>query len=115
MATPSLRRRLACALVALSLLAVGAPASAVQTPHAVVVTDDPADWTPDVLDGQVDAVLQMGTKIIVGGDFTQVRRHGTTQTFTRNNIFAFDMNTGIHRSELRAAAHRHGRGARPWA
>ena len=91
----SFRRRFAYALIALTFVAVMTPASAVQTQHAVVVTDDPADWTPDILDGQVNAVLQMGTKVIVGGQFTQVRRHGFAQIFTRNNIFAFDMNTGI--------------------
>ena len=55
MAAPSFRRRFACALIALSFLAVMTRASAVQTQHSVVVTDDPADWTPNILDGQVNA------------------------------------------------------------
>ena len=37
----------------------------------------------------------MGTKVIVGGTFTQVQAAGSAQTLTRNSIFAFDMNTGV--------------------
>lgn len=71
-----------------------APASAVQTAQSVVVNADPADWTPDILDGEATAVLQLGSKVVVGGTFTQVRRHGFSQVYTRNYLFAFDMDTG---------------------
>ena len=80
----------------LSVLAlIPTPAGAVQTPESVVVNPDPADWTPDILDGQVNAILQMGTKVIVGGTFTQVRRAEHSLISTRNFIFAFDMDTGV--------------------
>ena len=83
-------------LVAISVLAfVPSPAGAVQTPESVVVNPDPADWTPNILDGQVNAILQMGSKVIVGGTFTQVRRAGFSQIFDRNFLFAFDMDTGV--------------------
>ncbi len=86
----------AALLVATSVLAlIPTPAGAVQTPESVVVNPDPADWTPDILDGQVNAILQMGSKVIVGGTFTQVRRHGFSLINTRNFIFAFDMDTGV--------------------
>ena len=73
-----------------------------QSPETVVVNPDPADWTPQILDGQVNAILQMGTKVVVGGTFTQVRRAGFLRVFTRNYLFAFDMETGVDRSQLRA-------------
>jgi hypothetical protein len=76
------------------LLATAIPASAVQTPHASIVSAQPVSWTPNVMDGQVNAILQMGQKVIVGGTFTQVQRAGTSQTLTRNHVFAFDMFSG---------------------
>jgi hypothetical protein len=91
-------RRVPASLVILATIALtgslSLPASAVQVSHSVVVSDDPVNWTPNVLDGRVLAVAQIGSKVIVGGTFTQVQRSGTTQTLQRNRIFAFDMNTG---------------------
>ena len=83
--------------VAMSVLTIipAGPAAAVQSPETVVVNPDPADWTPQILDGQVNAILQMGSKVVVGGTFTQVRRAGFLETFTRNYLFAFDMETGV--------------------
>ena len=60
-----------------------------------MVNPDPADWTPQIQDGEVNTILQMGTKVVVGGTFTQVRRAGFSQLFTRNFMFAFDMDTGV--------------------
>jgi chitodextrinase len=70
-------------------------ATAADTAHPGLVSPDPADWTPQIQDGQVNAVLQMGTKVVVGGTFTTVRRAGTSQDLVRNYIFAFDMHTGV--------------------
>jgi hypothetical protein len=70
-------------------------AGAVQTALPTITNPDPADWTPNVLDGQVNAILQVGTKVIIGGTFTQVQRAGFSQIYTRNYLFAFDMYTGV--------------------
>ncbi|MEO8423500.1 MAG: hypothetical protein ABI595_06250, partial [Actinomycetota bacterium] len=95
-ALPRMASLLTALLVALSVLTfIPTPAGAVQTPQSVVVNPDPADWTPQILDGAVNAILQVGTKVVVGGTFTQVRRAGFSQIFTRNFLFAFDMNTGV--------------------
>jgi chitodextrinase len=77
------------------IVATPAPALAVDTPQSVVVNPDPSDWTPQIQDGEVDAILQVGTKVIVGGTFTQVRKFDTSAILTRNYLFAFDMNTGV--------------------
>lgn len=98
MSTSALRRPGAAVAVAVALAMVPlfAPAAgAVQSAQPVIVNPDPVDWTPMIEDGQVNAVLQVGTKVIVGGTFTTVRRAGTSAMLTRNYLFAFDMETGV--------------------
>jgi hypothetical protein len=86
----------AAAATCLTLALMSTPAAhAVQTAQPVVVGSDPVDWTPMIQDGQVNAILQVGTKVVVGGTFTQVRRANTQAILTRNYLFAFDMNTGV--------------------
>jgi len=86
--------------VASAALAVGtAPALAVNADHGnQVVSANPADFTPQVMNGSVIAITQVGNKIIAAGTFTQVSPSGTfTNTaddVTRNRIFAFDATTG---------------------
>src|SRR4051812_17402298 len=82
-------------LISIAVFATPVPSMASDTPQSSVVSEDPADWTPNILDGQVNAIVQMGTKVVVGGTFTQVRRAGTSVTLTRNYLFAFDMETGV--------------------
>ena len=85
---------LALALGFSGLTALPAQAHGQVTAQGVVVTADPADWTPQIQDGQVNAIVQIGTKVVVGGTFTTVRKANTSLNLTRNFIFAFDMNTG---------------------
>jgi hypothetical protein len=88
------RRLLAGSAVLAALLGLLAgPAAGVNVAHSVVVSADPVGTTPNVLDGQVNAIVQVGGKMIAGGTFTQVRRGGGP-ILTRNNIFAFDPATG---------------------
>lgn len=57
-ALPRMASLLTALLVALSVLTfIPTPAGAVQTPQSVVVNPDPADWTPQILDGAVNAIL----------------------------------------------------------
>jgi hypothetical protein len=60
----------------------------------VVVSDNPVNWTPDVLDGQVNAIVQAGDLMIVGGSFSQVRQAGRSTVLSRRHLFAFDARTG---------------------
>jgi hypothetical protein len=89
------RRRLLAgsAVLAVLLGLLAGPAAAVNVVHSVVVSADPVGTTPNVLDGQVNTIVQVGGKMIAGGNFTQVRRGGGP-ILTRNNIFAFDPATG---------------------
>jgi len=95
---------LALALVA-PLLAV-APASAVQVAQGVIVSPDPADFTPNVLNGRVNAIVQVGNTVVVGGAFDQVAEPGGP-TLTRNNLFAFDATTGAISPDFTTSTSRH--------
>ena len=60
-----------------------------------IVSDDPANFTPHLLDGTAYSIVQVGSQIIVGGSFTSVRdQSGDTTPFTRNHVVAFDATTG---------------------
>lgn len=84
----------------LALLGVGpAPAGAVNASHGDrVVSANPANNTPHVMDGSVNAITQVGNKIIAAGTFTKVSPSSsfstTTDDVVRNRIFAFDATTG---------------------
>ena len=97
------RRRLAAATAASALLVpllATTQAQAVSTQHGdQVVSEFPKLGTPHVMDGSVQAITQVGSKIIVAGTFTKVSPSATfTDTgddLTRNGIFAFDAATGV--------------------
>ncbi|MGN6379616.1 MAG: hypothetical protein ACTHNU_11745 [Gaiellales bacterium] len=72
---------------------VAAPAAGAMPAQSVVVSPTPASWTPQVLDGIVRAVAQVGNEVVVGGTFTQVKNKSGA-TLTRNEIFAFNAQTG---------------------
>ena len=95
-------RRSGTALLVVSLTALGLgspPAGAVNANHGnQVVSADPAGFTPHVMNGSVNAITQIGNKIIAAGTFTTVSPSGTFGStgddVTRNRIFAFDATTG---------------------
>jgi hypothetical protein len=76
------------------LSALPQPASAGQA-QTHLVSDDPANFTPHVLDGEVYAIAQAGNKIILGGTFTRARNNGSSTVLTRNRILAFNRTTGV--------------------
>ena len=75
----------------LLLLGSVLPASqALYAAHDTMVSADPADATPNIVDGKVDAILPMGNRIYVGGSFTQVRNAGESRVIPRSGLFALD-------------------------
>ncbi|MEP7089801.1 MAG: PKD domain-containing protein [Nocardioidaceae bacterium] len=81
-------------------LAVAPPAQAADTGLTApqsgrIVSEAPSTKTPNILDGTVYSIAQVGNLIIVGGQFTQVQNAGSTATLTRKNILAFDATTGV--------------------
>jgi hypothetical protein len=70
-----------------------AAAGAISTAHDKIVSADPVDWTPNIQDGQVNAIVQVGNEIIVGGQFLQAKNIGGN-LLDVSNILAFDATTG---------------------
>ena len=95
-----MRRRIAVA-VAVTALASGlsapltASGAAADIAQSSVVSTNPVDNTPHVKDGTVRAYAVVGSKVVVGGTFTQVQQAGTQKVFDRTGIFAYDKATGV--------------------
>jgi hypothetical protein len=69
------------------------PASAEAHPtHLGLVADQPVNYTPNVLDGHVNAFAQVGNTMIVGGTFSKVEQNGVV--YQRQSLFAFNATTG---------------------
>ncbi|WP_101786369.1 hypothetical protein [Nonomuraea indica] len=78
----------------LARVTLAALLAASPTAHSRVVSADPADTTPHVLDGIVNAIALVGGTVVVGGSFSEVRDSGRTTTLARDNLFAYDLVTG---------------------
>ena len=59
-----------------------------------IVSEEPGKNAPNILDGTVYSIVQVGNTIVVGGEFSQVANFNTSTILTRNNVFAFDATTG---------------------
>ncbi|MEV7231406.1 delta-60 repeat domain-containing protein [Polymorphospora sp. NPDC051019] len=94
-----MRRRLiaAATVLAVSGLAGVLPAVA-DMAHPTVVSDDPVDWTPHILDGTVRAITVVGDTVVVGGDFTAVTDSDRRNPQRRQYLLAFDAGDGTVRS-----------------
>lgn len=86
-------RRLILALTAV-LVAFAGPASAGLRPESGRVHEDPEDWTPHVLDGDVRAITVVGDTVVVGGDFTTVTDASGVDFYERWYLFAFSLSSG---------------------
>lgn len=80
-------------MVALAVVA-GPATAALIAESGQVVSGDPVDWTPHVLDGEVRAMAVVGDTVVVGGDFTGVTDHTGTRYYERWYLFAFELGTG---------------------
>jgi PKD repeat protein len=87
----------AAALVAATGVAVQVagltPAVAATTAHDRLVSSSAANWPPNIQDGFVQAITQVGSLMVVGGTFTTVVPHNGTAV-TRSNLMAYDATTG---------------------
>ncbi|MEU8049982.1 MULTISPECIES: hypothetical protein [Micromonospora] len=94
---PALGRRplavLTAAALTVSGILVAGPAPAAPD-HTTVVGAVPSALTPNIVDGTVFAIHDAGSKVIVGGSFTQVKNRNSDVTIARNYVLAFDKTTG---------------------
>lgn len=83
--------------VMVGLLGLAAMPPAVAVPniaHPGIVNEVPGENTPNVQDGTVFAIARVGTKVVIGGDFTSVMDRDSTTSVSRPYILAFDQVTG---------------------
>src|SRR4029450_2169402 len=104
-----------------SLVFVGIPAAqAVNIAQDKIVNPNPENWTPNVLNGQINSIVQVGNQIYAGGQFTQVQAASGGTIFSRSNLFAFNATTGAIDTtfaptfDAMVKALRVGPGANPW-
>ncbi|WP_446217479.1 malectin domain-containing carbohydrate-binding protein [Micromonospora sp. IBHARD004] len=83
------------AVLGVASLFTASPALAAPPNHDTVVADVPSDQTPNIVDGDVVAIYDAGTKVIAAGSFTQAQNRGSSPTtVTQKYVLAFDKATG---------------------
>ncbi len=85
------------AVGALTVTAVGSGTAMAATAQASIVAAVPMAGTPNINDGQTLGIAQVGTRIVLGGTFTNVSPAGVTdgsQAVPRTEALAFDATTG---------------------
>jgi hypothetical protein len=87
------RRLIAAAVLAMAGLAGVMPAGADLAQPSVVSTN-PVDWTPHILDGTVWAVAVVGDAVVVGGNFTTVTDSSGRTRYARKHLFAYGLRDG---------------------
>ena len=85
---------LTAALAAAVVAVLGLPGVASASTPAALVSATPIASTPNVLDGEVEAIARIGHTVILGGNFTQVQNHGQSAILNRNDLFTYDETTG---------------------
>ena len=70
------------------------PAGAVNAQQGTVVAAAPMAGTPNITDGRVYAITQVGTTTLVGGSFTSATSANGASTYNQKYVLAFDAATG---------------------
>ncbi|MGH3715809.1 MAG: hypothetical protein ACRDT4_20475 [Micromonosporaceae bacterium] len=86
-----------------SVSAATGPGVASAPGHDRLVRTYPGSVTPNIADGRVYAIADLGSKVVVGGTFTQVASKGSSTLLSRRYAFAFDKATGVVDANFRPA------------
>jgi hypothetical protein len=89
-----MRRRLTIAAAVTATAILGAVPAVAGLSQPSVVSANPVNNTPNVLDGTVYAIAVLGNTVVVGGDFTSVEDAAGKTHYHRTNIFTYQMDTG---------------------
>ena len=87
-------RKLLIVILVLPCLALAGVARAEDTPAGQLPSEFPAAGTPHVLDGSVYSIAQVGSTMVLGGDFTTARNDTSNTQLTRLDLLAFNLSTG---------------------
>ncbi|MGI8879698.1 MAG: PKD domain-containing protein [Jatrophihabitans sp.] len=82
------------ALLGLVLVVEAAPASAAGTLQPKIVSTTAASYTPNINNGVVYAINQVGNIVFNGGSFTSVTPKGSSTALTRTYALGFDATSG---------------------
>ena len=98
---------LAAVLIAVSVLTLSPASSGAATnpqegEHDVARQHQPGGHHAHVLDGNTQAVVDLGSRVIVGGKFTQVKRYNQPTVFTRDQHLRLRQGHRGDRHHLRA-------------
>src|SRR5690625_3169364 len=74
-----------------------------QAVHEAVVSDLPVSWTPQVLDGKISDIVQVGDTIVAGGNFSDVAPSSGAPVLHRSNVFAFSALNGAIKTSFAPA------------
>ncbi len=85
---------LALVTAGISAVSLGAPPASASIEQPRLVNDNPANFTPNVTNGRVLAVTQVGNTIVLGGTFSTVQNSNRTTTYNRSRLVAFDAASG---------------------
>ncbi|BCB87330.1 PKD domain containing protein [Phytohabitans suffuscus] len=91
-----MRRHLFAIAAAVATTMAGVVPAVAQVAQPAVVSADPVDWTPHVLDGTVHAIAAVGDTVVLGGTFSVVE-DGDGFRYRRDYLLAFSATDGTLR------------------
>ena len=74
---------------------VVSPAAALNFPQTQVVNPHPMNKVPYVNDGKVLTIAEVGSKVVVAGQFSSVRDLVLKVNLSRTNVFSYDRVTNV--------------------
>jgi hypothetical protein len=90
----TLRLSAVAVMASLSVVTTGLVSQAAAPDQASIVNENPANNTPQVLNGHVSALAQVGDSVYVGGVFANVQETGSQTIVPKVNLFAYSASTG---------------------
>ncbi|MGL5828777.1 MAG: hypothetical protein ACRC0L_04315, partial [Angustibacter sp.] len=87
-------------MFSLLIAGIGYPLALPGAQATQLVQQEVSSATPDVNDGTVYAIAKAGSRVYLGGDFTNATSRGSDIPLSRNSILAFDSATGVLDSQF---------------
>ena len=98
-------------MLASAALLPAVPAGAVNIGHSSVASENPSGFTPNIIDGRVNAMMVMNGMVYVGGTFHTVQNAGVDHEHHQELRPRLQRDLGRRQHLVPADPHRSGRGA----